>query len=384
MESPEKIILTEVAGSGFVTFKEFMNLALYHPQAGYYMRGDNKIGIEGDFYTSSDVTPLFGYALAGQFAQMWALLGSPPQWHMVEYGAGKGKLAVDVLTRLRDYHQDAYEGLKYYIIEISPAMRELQQKKLESETSLAGKVAWVSRLEEINPASGITGCVFSNELVDAFPVHRIRKTGGELKELYIKPVAGGLIEEEGPLSSRELINYTDLFEITLEEGQTAEINLAAEGWLQEVAVNMSRGFLLTIDYGGATVDLYNPMRPRGTLRCYSQHRLLDSPLERPGCCDITAHVNFSALRLWGERFGLEQAGFNNQMNFLINLGIIEMIGGRNNYSFDLKAMKETMAVKKIIMPEGMGNIFKVLAQYKGLIERPQLKGFTSGNMAIRR
>lgn len=377
MANPEKIILKEMAGRGSVTFKEYMNLALYHPQAGYYMRDDQKIGIQGDFYTSSDVTPLFGYSLAEQFAQMWVLLGSPAQWQLVEYGAGKGKLALDVLTRLRDCYPDAYGGLKYYIIEISPAMMELQKKELESRPGLEGRVAWVSRPEDINHSGGITGCVFSNELVDAFPVHRIIKTRGELKEIYIKTVAGGLAEEQGPLSSRELLRYTDMFDIRLEEGQTAEVNLAAEEWLREIAQSISRGFLLTIDYGCEARDLYNPMRPGGTLRCYSRHRLLDSPLEQPGCCDITAHVNFSALRKWGDALGLKPAGYATQMNFLLNLGIIEMINGGNNYSFDLKTMKETMAVKKIIMPEGMGNIFKVLAQYKGLSEEPRLKGFTS-------
>jgi SAM-dependent MidA family methyltransferase len=339
------------------------------------MRDDSKIGTEGDFYTSSDVTPLFGYTLAGQLAQMWALLDSPPQWQVVEYGAGKGRLAGDILVRLRDHHTDAYEGLQYYIIEISPAMRELQKKELSGEPGAAGKVVWVSHPEEINFPGGITGCIFSNELIDAFPVHIIRKTGEELKELYIKCVAGGLEEAEGPLSNRELEKYIDLFDIRLEEGQRAEINLAAERWLREAAAKIYRGFLLTIDYGGKAEDIYTPMRPQGTLRCYSRHRLVESPLERPGCCDITANVNFSALMKWGEELGLQQAGYTTQMNFLINLGIIEMIGGQNNFSFDMKVLKNTMAVKKLIMPEGMGNIFKVLAQYKGFSERPRLRGF---------
>ncbi|RKO67065.1 class I SAM-dependent methyltransferase [Desulfofundulus salinus] len=369
-------IIALIKARGPITFKDFMQIALYYPGLGYYTGPGEKIGPRGDFYTSADVHPLFGAMLAKQFSQIWECLGQPQNWVLVEYGAGKGFLARDILNALATSFRPAWEGVRYYIIEASPEMVRRQKEFLAPFPE--EKVSWANALSEVGNPGYINGIIFGNELVDAFPVHRVRQTASGLKEIYINWRDGRLVEEEGELSTPLLGEYFTTLGIKLAQGQVAEVNLAAREWLQEVAAGLGRGFVLIIDYGMDSMELYHPSRFEGTLRCYRQHRLSSDPLNHVGQQDITSHVNFSALIHWGREAGLHLAGYTTQMDFLLNLGIVEAIPrSAPDYVFDERTTRTVMAVKKLILPEGMGGIFKVLALCKG-VEQPDLLGFPKG------
>lgn len=350
-------------------------MALYHPVEGYYMRDREKIGPAGDFYTSPDVSPLFGKVLADQMEEMWRLSGSPDRWVLLEFGAGKGILARDILNHIAEKHPLFSGKISYLIVEKSPSMIRRQKRMLAGACPPGRGISWLGGIEELRPGS-VEGCFFSNELLDSFPVHRVIRDGRRLKEIYVACENGRLVEVTGALSKPELSDYISEFRVHLEDGQVIEINLAVRDWLKDVARVMKRGFLLTIDYGDVAERLHSAARPGGTIRSYRGHRLVDDLYEEPGGQDITASVNFSALFGWGGEVGLNRAGYAAQMYFLMNLGIMDYLSagtaGREN---DPSILKETMAVKKLVMPEGMGSAFKVAAQYKGFDKEPSLTGF---------
>lgn len=379
--SQKGIVEDFIRAKGAVTFEEFMELSLYHPRGGYYTGEGQKIGMGGDFYTSPEVSPLFGHCLARQLEEMWELLGRPSPWQVVEYGAGSGKMARDILQYLKDTGGEFYQVLTYYIVEISPYFKKVQQNCLEASNA-AEKVLWVSEEElalKVGPSAGyetsVTGCFISNEFVDAMPVHRLKIEDQKLLEAWVTIKDGALVQFWQPNDNVELEKYFSWLGVYPFGNHEVEVNLRAESWIKQVAQILKRGFIITIDYGSKTRDLYTESRPCGTLRCYKGHRLLENPLEHPGQSDITASVDFSALTKWGEEAGLATEGYTSQTCFLLNMGIFDMVTSKRTYSFDFNSLKETMAVKKLVLPEGMGNTFKFLCQSKGFMEPMVLKGF---------
>jgi SAM-dependent MidA family methyltransferase len=365
-------IASEIVQFGPIPFVRFMDFALYHPQFGYYMRppekGTERIGWSGDFYTSSDVHPILGQALVKQARQLDALLGHPDPLTVVEMGAGKGLLARDFLKAMLAQQGSIRERLRYVLVERSPAMRELQRQNLAPWLSQSGVVAWVENLDSLAPRS-ITGLFFSNELVDAFPVHRIQMTGGQAQELCVDYDDGKFVEVLRPLSTPHLAAYLRRLNLTLPEGYRTEINLLAQGWMKQVAQTIDRGIVLTIDYGHTAQDLYSTDRPRGTFLCYYHQMASENPFEHIGLQDMTAHVDFSSLATVGQEAGLSVTGFTNQMSFLLGLGIEDMVARLEPES------PECRAAIHLLKPDGMGRTFKILVQHKG-IERPSLDGLT--------
>jgi SAM-dependent MidA family methyltransferase len=363
-------IASEIAASGPIPFVRFMELALYHPQFGYYMRppqaGSERIGWSGDFYTSSDVHPVLGQGLAKQARQIDSLLGRPEPFTVVEMGAGKGLLARDFLrTILRD-HDSLADRIRLVRVERSPAMRELQRGHLHEWLNAPGLVTWVEDLDSLASA-GVTGLLFSNELPDAFPVHRIQIVQGRAQEVYVDYVDGAFVEQLKPPSTPRLQAHLDGLNMSLPEGYRTEVNLHALQWMQVVAGAMDRGVVITIDYGHTAQDLYNADRSDGTLLCYYSQLTSEDPYQRVGEQDMTAHVDFSSLAVVGEDHGLQVTGFTNQMSFLMGLGVEEMIAGLEPEGPAFRAAIH------LLRPEGMGRTFKVLVQHKGL-ERPELDG----------
>lgn len=374
MSRMKEIIIQEIRTKGPITFARFMEMALYYPGLGYYTGKDVKIGPAGDFYTSPDVHPAFGQMLARQFFEMWEHLERPARWFLVEYGAGKGRLAQHILNFLQERYPEAFAGLTYYLVEISPHFLELQKEELKKFSSPSTRVIPVKTWAEL--PEKLTGCLFSNELVDSFPVHRVRQTREGLKEIYVNYRKNSFMEEEGPLSSPLLASYFSDEDVALAPGQEAEVNLAAREWLKQAAGRLRKGFLLTIDYGGTARELYSPFKHQGTLRCFFKHQLIASPYQNIGRQDITASVNFSALMRWGREFGLQNLGLLTQARFLLKLGILDLAAGAAaDYLFDAERLKMTLAIKKLIMPEGMGEAFRVLIQSKGFRELPRLNVF---------
>jgi SAM-dependent MidA family methyltransferase len=370
---PELIatISSEIIRHGPIPFVRFMDLALYHPQYGYYMRqpasaDKERIGWSGDFYTSSDVCPVLGRALAAQAREMDELLGGPTPFTIVEMGAGKGLLARDCLAAIQEEQDDFAARVRYVLIERSPVMRELQRQNLAPWLSRAGLVTWVEGLDGLAPQS-VTGLFFSNELVDAFPVHRIQVNTGQTEEVCVDYRDGSFVSCLKPLSTAPLAQYLLQLNTTWPEGYRTEVNLHALSWMKQVAQRMDRGFVVTIDYGHTTQDLYGAERKEGTFLCYFQQQTNEDPFIRVGEQDMTAHVDFSGLATVGEMQGLHVTGFTNQMSFLMGLGIEEMIGSLEPES------PEFFAAIHLLKPDGMGSTFKVLVQHKG-VECPELDG----------
>ncbi|MDB9304463.1 class I SAM-dependent methyltransferase [Nodularia spumigena CS-591/12] len=365
-----------------ITFAEFMDLALYHPEHGYYSSHAVKIGFQGsDFFTSPHLGAGFGELLAEQFWQMWDILARPVPFSLVEMGAGQGLLAMHILNYSGLHYPDFFAALDYVIVEKSPGFQQEQQQRLQDFS-----VRWCS-LEDI-PTDSITGCFFSNELVDALPVHQFILTDGKMHEVYVttgkddsEPL---FLEVTGELSTPELQKYLDLVEIDLtargyEDGYRSEINLAAGDWLSIVADRLHRGYVLTIDYGYQADRYYNPRRSQGSLQCYYNHRHHDNPYINVGMQDITAHVDFTALERWGDRFKLEKIGFIQQGLFLMALGLGERLSAISHQELPLsQLLQRREALHQLIDPTELGN-FGVLIQSKGLqqteIAQP-LKGLT--------
>lgn len=369
-----------------VPFVQYMDWVLYEPQYGYYAANRAKIGAAGDFFTAPHVSHDFGELLAEQFQEMWQRLGYPVPFTLVEMGAGQGIIAADVLTYARSHHPDFFQALRYRIVEKAAAHIAEQQQRLQAFTE-AGKLQWLE-LAEIRPNS-ITGCFFSNELVDALPVHRVVLENQQLREIFVQVQRhdSGAVQFQEVIdqpSTERLVAYFDLVGIELTpgrypEGYRSEVNLAALDWLQEVAARLERGYVLTIDYGYPAVQYYSPGRNQGTLQCYYQHSFHDDPYLHIGRQDLTAHVDFTALERWGERWGLETLGFTQQGLFLMALGLGDRLVLNNSGQQATSAMdviRRREALHLLINPMGLGG-FGVLIQTKGMEaakNQPPLRG----------
>ncbi len=382
-----------------ITFAEYMDLALYHPQHGYYTTGTVNIGSEGDFFTSPHLGNDFGELLAEQFAQMWDILERPTPFILVEMGAGQGLLAADILHYLHRQHPDCFEAVEYIIVEKAAGLIAQQQQQLQ-RLRLGTKplpIRWCS-LEEI-PENSLTGCCFSNELVDALPVHQFVIEEGQLREIYVTTAdAAGdeinFVEVTDTPSTPQLTEYfkfvgIDLMSGAYPDGYRSEVNLAALDWLKAIANRLRQGFLLTIDYGYRADRYYQPARHQGTLQCYYRHRHHDNPYLYVGQQDITAHVNFTALERQGELCGLRKVGFTEQGLFLMALGLGDRIAALSSVDDPrgqatakvqdvVTIMRRREALHKLMNPMGLGG-FGVLVQSKGLTaqeEQVALKGLT--------
>ncbi|MBC8121844.1 MAG: class I SAM-dependent methyltransferase [Gemmatimonadaceae bacterium] len=368
------LIARRIAGSpnGRITFAEYMELALYDPEHGYYATNVANIGMHGDFFTSPHLGADFGELLGDLFVEMWQTLGEPAKFTLVEMGAGQGVLAADLLTYVRRRHPGFFEALEYTIVEKSAALVVEQRQRLGSFAEQAGKLHW-STLAEIEPDS-VRGCFFANELVDAFPVHQFVIAEGKLQEIYVtaRSTENGTVFQE--VSGEPSTPIAEFFELvgleprTLGEGYRSEVNLLALDWLEAVAQRLAHGYLLTIDYGHTTSQYYHPTRAKGTLQCYYQHTVHDDPYAHVGRQDLTAHVNFTALERQAERCGLSNLGLTRQSLLLVAQGIAERIAALGTGSRPeqfMETLRRRDALHRLIDPQGLGN-FGVLVQGKGL------------------
>ena len=355
-----------------ITFAEYMDLVLYHPQHGYYNRDRLAIGKQGDFITSSHWGADFAEVLAEQFVEMWELLGKPDTFAIVEMGAGRGTFAENVLQYLQRQHPDLFKTLTYIIVEISPILQAEQRQILGNFEC----VKWCNWDEIVD--NSIVGCFFSNELVDAFPVHQFILEQEELREIYIttetpknQQLGINFVEVVGEVSTPKIAEYFELLGVDLsasiyEDGYRSEVNLAALDWMSTVAQKLQRGYLLTIDYGHPAHRYYNPRRREGTLQCYYRHRYHNNPYIHVGRQDLTAHVNFTALEKYGELCGLDVVGFTQQALFLMALGLGDRIAALSTSVLDVATLlRRREALHRLIDSMGLGG-FGVLVQSKGL------------------
>jgi SAM-dependent MidA family methyltransferase len=353
-----EIIRQKIVQDGPISFRDFMSMALYYPSLGYYCSSKNRIGAAGDYYTSPCVSSAFGELIGKQVEEMWDLCGQHP-FTIVEYGAGSGRLCNDVLNYLRT-NGKMYAELKYYIIEENNGH---EQSEIEHEN-----VVWCKTAGDIIVDNG---CILSNELVDNLPVHQVIMEE-ELMEVFVD-YDNGFTEVLKPASD-DLKNYLKQLDVCLPQGFRTEINLQAVKWLEEISSILKKGFVITIDYGFHSEELYHERRHEGTVVCYHKHKINNSPYTNIGEQDITAHVNFSALQHWGNRYGLDYAGFTDQAHFLRSLNIaayfreMELSG---KYSLD-EMRNGFMVIHTLLV--SMGSKLKMLIQQKGLPET-QLSAF---------
>ena len=370
-------ILSQIEKRGSIPFSQFMEWCLYHPDYGYYRSERMNIGRDGDFYTSPCVHPLFGGLIAKQLSQMSEQWGGP-FFDVVEQGGGRGFLCEDVLQWAKKNSSVFYQRLRYHLIETSPFLLKEQRERL-GEHEKEGKVFWMDPEAFEEGRVLVEGCFLSNELVDAFPVHQVIFDRGNLKEIYVTQDHGQLKEQWGKLSDLRIVSYFQSMGITLQEGQRAEVNLKALDWMEKVARCLKKGFVLTIDYGYLAKELYGSHRREGTLLCYTQHQTSENPYERLGEQDITSHVNFTGLIQKGEEVGLRFTGLVPQYQFLIALGLLQEMESLGREMPEMDALQLRLSLKHLIEPEmGMGEVFKVLIQHKG-IDQPQLDGLRDLN-----
>ncbi len=354
---------------GWISFARYMELALYAPKLGYYTAGSQKFGEAGDFITAPELSTLFGRTLARQAIEIMA--GSSP--HILELGAGSGKLAVDMLEEM-----DKLGNLpdSYSIMEVSADLRARQQTLLQQRLPhLFNRVHWLNTLPE-----NFSGAIIANEVLDALPVHRVHWQNGKPNEIGVAQGETGFIWQERPVSNDALLQAATQIEVP--DDYVSEICLAARGLVNSLACSLTQGAVLFIDYGFGSREFYHPQRTQGTLMCHYRHRAHDDPFYLPGLQDITAHVNFTDIAECGIDAGLEVLGYTNQAFFLINNGITELL--KDTPPEDLKAyLPQSAQLQKLTSPAEMGELFKVLALGKNLVPSPvegPLSGFSCGDL----
>ena len=362
------------AAGGWISFEQFMNLALYTPGMGYYSSGATKLGSAGDFVTASEISSLFGRTLAQQVIQIYR---QTSQTDLLEFGAGSGKLALDLLFELEK--SDALPG-KYFILEVSAELRQRQQMLLADKAPhLVHLVEWLEQL----PAQ-FNGIILANEVLDAMPVHMVAWHNNELFERGVIWQNGQFAWQDRPIQNIELHHaasqLTSLINPHNDVAFTyvSEINLAATHFMRSLANIMQQGIILLIDYGFGRDEYYHPQRSQGTLMCHYRHHAHDDPFFLPGLQDITSHVDFSAISAAAENTELVLLGYTTQAYFLINCGITEILAqtpveDTNNY------LPQANQLQKLVSPAEMGELFKVIVFGKNFSE--PLIGFKNGDMS---
>ena len=349
---------------GWLSFEQFMHETLYAPGLGYYAAGSTKLStrsehgshqLTGDFVTAPELTPLFGQILAQQFKQVFAHLDQP---QILEFGAGSGQLAFDILTELDASGISAH----YFILEVSADLRARQANKL---------APWLSRLVWLDSLpTCFEGVVVANEVLDAMPVAIV----GWSPKLDV--IERGVAWQDGVFSWQDRPARSALADALTSRmpalpNYLTEINLQAESWVKHIGQCLNKGIVFLIDYGFVESEYYHPQRQAGTLMCHIQHRAHDNPFFAPGLQDITAHVDFSAMARAAQQTGLDIMGYSSQARFLLNAGLLEA-------TLNSTSSPSIQAVQKLISEAEMGELFKVLALGRGLPDL-MLIGFTQGD-----
>jgi SAM-dependent MidA family methyltransferase len=355
-------IIERISAEGGISFRDFMAMALYHPSLGYYAGRRDPIGREADYVTSPELSPLFGAMIGRQLREMWERLGSPRVFDVVEAGAGSGVLVRDVLSWARRNASACFAAMHYAIVEPHATAMYRQRERLSGE-GLVPKVSWAAEVPR-----DVSGCIFSNELLDAMPVHRVAMEKGRLKEIYVT-WDGAHFGEEPRKPDPALTAHFKRLKLLPGEGCRAEVNLGALDWLRKAAAALTRGFLMTIDYGYEAPELYAPWRTDGTLLCFYRQNPSADPYSRIGRQDMTAHVDFTSIRRAGESGGLTTLGIATQSRFLENLGIAEALQPAPDATGLEEYAARRRAVTELLDPAGLGRI-RVLVQSKGVDSEP--------------
>lgn len=370
-------LLARIRREGRLTFRDWMAAALYDERGGYYTRADiERWGRAGDYRTSPERTPLFAATFARYFAKLHEELESPNSFTLIEAGGGAGRFARVVLDTLRRDAPKLFDSLRYVFDEAGADSRARAAALLAPH---AGRIEFRSirdltgdtqnsTSETRHPTTPGAFVVFSNELLDALPVHRVRMRSGSLRELYVvEGERGGFAWEEREPSTPLLAEHFARLGVTLAEGQFAEVNLEAEEWIARVASLGGVGFVVTVDYGDDARALVNaPHRREGTLRAFSGHRFVEDPLANPGARDLTTTVNWTQVVAAGERAGLKTIALERLDAFLLSAGVVEQLERETALATgEAERSALRLGARELVLPNGMAASFQVLVQKKG-------------------
>ena len=367
-----ELLAQRIRQTGTISFHDWMAEALYHPEFGYYNRADLvRWGRQGDYRTSPERTELFAATFARYFVSLYEQLGQPAEFNIVEMGAGNGEFAAGALAKLKQSSPNLFNATRYLIIEKSQASRQVAKEQLYE---FHDRVRFAENEELAQFQSGI---LFTNELLDAFPVHRLTVCAGELKEFFVS------IDDEGEFvwvldkpSSEELTKVCP----SLREGQIVELNLRIADWFKKVAALLATGYVVTVDYGGPASELYSAEhRPNGTIRAFRRHEFIDDVLSDPGDCDITCSVNWTVVESEGKKHGFDVTQFSRLDKFLMEAGILEELEFRlNQAGSEAEKSAVTTSAREMILPGGMASSFQVLVQ-----KRQNRNAVASGSQPIK-
>lgn len=348
---------------GAISFHDWMQAALYDEPEGYYRRaGLKRWGREGDYRTSPERSPLFAQTFARFFAALYEELGKPSNWTIREAGAGAGDFAKGILETLKRSFPHIFDATHYVVDEISASARSLIQERL---ASFGARVEYSQLSDSLNNSDA--GVVFANELLDAFPVHRVTSRAGRLRELFVGTNdAGEFIWTEGNPSTPLLSDYLERLNVELAEGQLAEINLHAVDWLKHSAALINRGYLVLVDYGAEASRLYDmSLRPHGSLRVFHRHRFIEDVLQEPGECDITTTIDWTTVERVCREAGLEIISFEQQDRFLLRAGLLEELSRATaDAESEAASLSLSATAREMILPGGMSESFQVLVAKK--------------------
>lgn len=369
MSSPEQTTLAgrlraRIEREGALSFRDWMAAALYDEREGYYARACaarwGRIESGGDYRTSPERSPLFAATFARHFAALHSELGAPDTWAILEAGAGAGDFARVALETLERDHPRVFQATRYYIEEASEDARRRARRNL---SAFSARVEFCP--DDRRDLSFDAGVIFSNELLDAFPVHRVRMRGGVLRELCVGlDEAGNFCWSEEELTTPLLGAHFARLGVALAEGHTAEVNLAAEAWIESAARTLRRGYVITVDYGAEAAELYQADgRREGTLRGFRAHEFVPDVLAHPGAHDLTTTINWTQVRRAGEAAGLETISFERQDQFLLRAGLLDELERLTSRSNDeAEQMRLRLGAREMILPGGMSESFQVLVQ----------------------
>jgi SAM-dependent MidA family methyltransferase len=339
------LIVGRIRKNNGISFRDYMDMALYHDDLGYFTSSIRSIGKRGDFFTSPFVSSAFGAMIGRQIEEFRKQIRG--DFTIIEYGAGTGLLCYDILEYLKA-NCEGFESISYVIVEKSSVLTKISQRYLGSQ------VIWI---DDINKLGKVNGCVISNELFDNFPVHRLIWQNQQFKEVFVDYQQGFAEILKSP--KEEIADVLEFDHVDFPEGFCIEVCDDALQWYKNVSRVLNSGYIVTIDYGYLLDQLLQQQWSHGTIRCYYKHQVNFDPYQRPGEQDITSDVNFSSLSYWGSKYGFKLAGYVSQNNFLRALGFIPYLSAMND-SDENKIYAFTTLLNQ------MGKKFKVLIQQKNL------------------
>lgn len=366
MESLREIIKAEIERVGPISFERFMELALYHPIHGYYMKERIPWSRSGDYLTAPTLSGLFGALVSIQLKEFWEIMGRPKEFLVVEIGPGDGKLAKDILSFVSENEKGFFKALRYGLVEKNESFKIAQKKNL----SIFQNISFYGDISELPEFDGV---VLTNEVFDSIPT-RVVDVDGKVREVYVG-VKDGEFEEVLFDSGRDLVDYLQMLSAPLGRKFRAELSTKMGDLIHDISGKLTKGFMLTFDYGLTSKEYFMPERKRGTLLCYFRHRFHENPFINVGDQDITYHVNFSLFKLFAESCDLKTVGFCPLGSFLVSLGFDDLF----TPSFKKLSPEELMNFKALITPYGFGENHRVMVNSKGFSDC-KLRGFRLKNM----